>query len=114
MRAPRACARCRASIKAEGGGWSAPHGLDEVERADTIVIPGWRGAQGAGFDGAHRMGIPGHAQLGAVQREELDGAAEFEGAQAVVGEDGDVVGHGAMLPVSVAPTPALPARRLPH
>lgn len=39
------CAVEAGPLRAAGGlTVAAPHGLDEVERADTIVIPGWRGA----------------------------------------------------------------------
>lgn len=39
------CAAEDGPLRAAGGlTVAAPHGLEEVERADTIVIPGWRGA----------------------------------------------------------------------
>ena len=44
--------------------------------------------------------VPADVELGALQSEELDDAAEFESAEPVVSDSGDEVGarHGVMLP----------------
>ncbi len=50
-----------------------------------------RRAQRPALGGAHREVVPLHAQLGALEREQLDDTAELEGAQAVVGQGDDAV-----------------------
>ena len=59
------CAVEDGPLRAAGGlTVAAPHGLEEVERADTIVIPGWRGAGEA----------PPAALLAALRRAHARGA----------------------------------------
>lgn len=54
---------------------------------------------GPGSLAQNREAVPVDAELRALEREQFDDAAEFECAEAIVGERNDeVIEHGAMLP----------------
>lgn len=64
------------------------------------------GAHGAVVQADDAVAIPGEIELGPWQAEDLHGNAEFEGAEAVVGEDG----HQAGVVVHLAETYQLLSR----
>ena len=59
-----------------------------------------RCTQRAAFGGTDGEVVPAHIEVGSLQSEQLVEAAEFEGAEAIVGQGSDEVGtrHGVMLP----------------
>jgi transcriptional regulator GlxA family with amidase domain len=65
----RVCAAEPGLLRATGGQFAVevPHGLDELVTADTVVVPAWREASGAG-------NAPPGALLDAVRRAHANGA----------------------------------------
>ena len=71
--------------------------LDGMRRSDRDAA---RRTQRPALGRAHCEVVPAHIELRSRQREQLDDAAELEGAKAIVGERNDEMGtrHGVILP----------------
>ena len=66
-----------------------PCALDRAQPALNLKRHAALGAQRSALGGADLEIVPGHTQLGPAQGEDLDGDGELEGAEPVVGENGD-------------------------
>src|SRR5207237_10578433 len=66
-----------------------PCALDRAQPALNLQRHAALGAQRSALGGADLEIVPGHTQLGPAQGEDLDGDGELEGAEPVVGENGD-------------------------